>query len=114
MFTDTVVVVRAVVVRDRWDNDTHDWAAAARTTVTGVRVLPSSQAEDAAGTRVAVSTGWRLYSAPGVDVDIRATDRVEWAGLSLEVIGEVARWPHPLRPTPAVHHIEVELRRMEG
>lgn len=112
-YHDTITVVRAPVIRDRWDNDTADWAAATRTVVVDVLVLPSSQIEDAAGNRIAVATGWRLYSAPGVDVDLRASDRVEWQGLSLEVIGEVGRWPHPLRPA-TIHHIEAELRRMEG
>lgn len=113
IFADTVTVVRAKVVRDRWDNDTLDWAAATRTTVTGVLVMPTSQIEDAAGNRVALSSGWRLYSQPGTDVDLFATDRVEWRAMSLEVIGEVARWPHPLRPG-AVHHVEAELRKVTG
>lgn len=113
MFLDEVTVVRAATVRDRWDNDVLDWAAATRTTVTDVAVLPTSQVEDATGNRVATSTGWRLYSKPGLDVDLFAADRVEWAGMSLEVIGEVARWPHPIR-RGAVHHVEVELRRVAG
>lgn len=113
LYLDDVTVVRAPTVRDRWDNDVPDWAAATRTVVSGVAVQPTSQVEDATGRRVALSTGWRLFTRPGVDVDLRAADRVEWKGLSLEVIGEVARWPHPLRPG-GVHHVEAELRRLEG
>lgn len=113
MFGDSVVVVRAPVARDRWDNDVADWAAATRTTVTRVVVIPTSQVEDAAGNRVAISSGWRLYSAPGTDVDIRATDRVEWQGMSLEVLGEVARYPHPIRPGH-VHHVEAQLQQVTG
>ncbi len=113
MFSDTVTVVRAPVITDRWGNDIPDWGTANRVTVTDVTVLPTSQAEDATGNRVTLTTGWRLYSQPGTDPDIRAADRVEWGGMSLEVIGDVARWPHPLR-RGAVHHVEAELRRMEG
>lgn len=113
MFPETVVVVRAATVRDRWDNTVQDWGAATRTSVAGVAVLPTSQVEDATGARVSVSTGWRLCSRPGSDVDLRASDRVEWAGMSLEVVGEVARWPHPLR-RGAVHHVEAELRKVSG
>lgn len=113
MFGDSVVVVRAPVVRDRWDNDVADWTTATRTTVTRVVVIPTSQVEDAAGNRVAISSGWRLHSAPGVDIDLRATDRVEWQGMSLEVVGEVARYPHPIRPGH-VHHVEAQLQRMTG
>lgn len=113
MFNDFVTVVRAAVVRDRWDNDTFDWSGATRSVVPGVVVMPTSQIEDAVGNRVAVNTGWRLYSAPGTDVDVLPTDRVEWNGMSLEVIGEVARYPHPIRPG-SVHHVEIELRKMTG
>lgn len=113
MFSDVVVVVRAVTVRDRWDNDVLDWDNANRRVVTDVVVLPTMQIEDAAGVRVALSSGWRLYSRPGIDVDLLATDRVEWDGMSLEVIGDVARWPHPIR-RGHIHHIEAELRKVTG
>lgn len=113
IFGDSVTVVRAAVTRDRWDNDTRDWAAATRRKVDKVVVMPAVQVEDSTGNRVALSTGWRMTSAPGVDVDLLATDRVEWQGLSLEVVGEVARYPHPIRPG-RVHHVEVLMQRMTG
>lgn len=113
MFSDAVVVVRPVMGQDRYGNDVFDWGAAIRTPVTDVVVLPTSQVEDATGSRIALSTGWRLYSAPGVDIDLQATDRVEWQDMSLEVLGEVARYPHPIRPG-RVHHVEAQLQRMTG
>lgn len=113
MFHDTVTVVRATTGTDQYGNDTRDWATATRTTVAQVAVLPTTQVEDAAGNRIALSTGWRVFTAPGTDVDLQATDRVEWNGITLEVIGEVARWPHPIRPG-AVHHVEADLRRVTG
>lgn len=60
-----------------------------------------------------VVTGWRIYSRAGVDLDIEPTDRIEWAGRSLEVLGEVSRWPHPIRPG-RVHHVEVDVQRISG
>lgn len=113
MFGDSVTVVRPTVTRDRWDNDVADWAAATRTVVHGVVVMPTSQIEDATGNRVAVTSGWRLFTAPGRDMDLRATDRVEWQGMSLEVLGEVARYPHPIRPGH-VHHVEAQLQQVTG
>lgn len=112
-FHDTVVIVRAAVVRDQYDNDVPDWDNATRTTVTNVAVLPTSQVEDATGNRISLATGFRLYSKIGLDIDLQPADRIEWNGVSLEVMGEIARWPHPLRPGH-VHHVEAELRKQEG
>jgi hypothetical protein len=113
LYHDSGTVVRAPLVTDRYGNQVRDWDSATRFPVTDIAVLPTQQVEDATGNRTSVTTGWRLYSRPGTDVDLRATDRVEFGALSLDVIGEVARWPHPLRPR-AVHHVEAELRRVTG
>jgi head-tail adaptor len=113
MFHDTVTVVRPALTQDRYGNEVSDWATATRTAVADVAVLPTSQVEDATGARVSLTTGWRLYSKPGTEPDVRASDRVEWRGFTLEVVGEVARWPHPLR-RGAVHHVEAELQKVAG
>jgi hypothetical protein len=60
-----------------------------------------------------VTTGWRIYTPAGVDIDVVPTDRIEWAGRVLEVIGEVARWPHPIRPA-SVHHCEIDVQKVSG
>lgn len=111
---ETVTVVRPATRRDRYDNTVYDWDNATRAVYGNVAVLPTSQDESGVGEfRQAVTTGWRLYTRPGNDIDITPYDRVEWAGVELEVAGEVARWPHPLR-RGGVHHVEVSLRRRTG
>lgn len=108
----TVVVVRPGRTVDRYNNEVPDWDAATRTTVERVVVCPSSQVEDEATGRTTVTTGWRLYSEPGTDLDIRAADRIEWLGQTLNVVGEVARYPWPRRG--GVHHVDCRLEVFTG
>lgn len=108
----TVTRVRPGLGRDRYNNPVPDWEHATRTTISGVNIQPRSQAETTTSTRNLVATGWTLYTAPGVDLDLDAGDRVEWGGLLLEVEGEAARWYDPV--TGGVHHVEVALRRVTG
>lgn len=111
---DSITVVRPATSTDAYGSTVYDWANATRTVVHGVAVLPMSQHESGTGVfRDVVTTGWRVYSKPGLDIDLTAYDRVEWRGLDLEVVGEVARWPHPLR-RGAIHHIEASLQRRTG
>ncbi len=114
MFHDTVVVVRPTTSTDRYGSTVYDWDAPTRTVYASVAVLPTSQQESGIGEfREIVTTGWRVYSRAGLDIDVDASDRVEWAGRDLEVIGEVARWPHPIRPGH-VHHVEFTMQRRTG
>lgn len=113
-FDQTVVRVRAGVRIDRGGNQIPDWSADAvsRQTILEVNVQPTTASEATTPERVAVVTGWHLQSPPGVDVDVTAMDRIEWAGMLLEVVGEVARWFDPLDGT--VHHVEFDLVRATG
>lgn len=113
MFTQSVVLLRAPQVAGRLGARTRDWANATETPVDQVAVQPRTSSESTADPRDQTITGWRLYTRAGVDLDIEPTDRVRWGGRDLEVIGEVARWPHPIIPG-AVHHIEVDLQRVSG
>jgi hypothetical protein len=114
MWTSSITVLRAPVVVDRYNSERFDWTDPARTPVEGVNVQPTVTTESTTEPRLQTISGWRVTSRAGVDIDIRATDRVELAdGTVCEVIGEVARWPHPIRPG-AVHHIEVDLQRVRG
>jgi len=109
LHTQTVVVVRAAVVTDRYGNQTRDWANASRTTVTGVNVQPAAapaHSTERIEDRQTTSTEWRLYTDRGVDLDLRETDRVEFDGMTLEVDGKVGRWPAPYG---GVHHVEAQL-----
>lgn len=113
MFGDTITLVRPQVTQDRYGSDVLDYAAGTRTVVTGVSVQPRTSTEANSDARDMVTTGWRIYTPAGMDLDVTPTDRIEWAGRALEVIGEVARWPHPIRPG-AVHHCEIDVQKVSG
>lgn len=114
MFEQTVTRLRAPLVADRHRNQVRDWGAAAELLVEYVNVQPVSQYEDGPGAnRDRVVDGWRLYTAPGDDLDLQPTDRVRLDdGQVLEVVGDVARWPDP--HTGGVHHVEANLQRVRG
>lgn len=114
MFNQSVVRVRAGTKTDRGGNEVKDWSPGAvqRLTVTGLNIQPSIQREASNEQRNATVTGWHVQSAEGTNPDIRFDDRIEWDGMTLEVDGEVARWPDLF--TDAVHHIEFEMKRATG
>ncbi|MGW9237989.1 hypothetical protein FKO01_19820 [Mesorhizobium sp. B2-3-3] len=114
MFNQTLVRVRAGERTDRGGNKIKDWSpsAVSRLTVDRVNIQPSIQQEDIDEQRNAVVTGWHVQSDEGTNPDICADDRIEWDGMTLEVDGEVARWPELF--TDAVHHIEFEMKRTTG
>ncbi|MGW6531473.1 hypothetical protein [Streptomyces venezuelae] len=114
MFHQTIVRVRAGTTIDRGGNSVPDWSAGAvrRLPVSSVSVQPTTQAEANDAARSAAVTGWQVISAPGVDADITAVDRIEWDGMTLEVIGEVGRYQDFL--DGATHHIEFVMQRATG
>lgn len=114
VFHQSVVRLRAGSKTDRGGNTVPDWseAAVSRLTVGQLSVQPTSQTEEADASRTAVVTGWQVISAPGVDADIRHDDRIEWAEMTLEIVGEVARYSGFL--DSATHHIEFVMRRATG
>ncbi|MEU7642227.1 hypothetical protein AB0C11_40485 [Streptomyces sp. NPDC039016] len=105
-YTQTVVILRAPFVVDRYGNATseRDWASATRTTVRRVSVQPDS-ASEAEGDRPAVTTGLRLITRRGVDVDLVPGDRVVAMGRLLDTDGEPARYVVGGRH----HHTEARL-----
>jgi hypothetical protein len=114
MFNQSLVRVRAGERTDRGGNTVKDWSptAVSRLTVDQVNIQPSIQQEAVNEQRNAVVTGWHVQSAEGTNPDIRFDDRIEWDGMTLEVDGEVARWPELF--VDAVHHIEFEMKRATG
>lgn len=114
VFHQTIVRVRAGERTDRGGNTVPDWAAdkVSRLPVGQVSVQPATQAEDNDAARTQAVTGWQVISAPGVDADIQAKDRIEWGGMTLEVIGEVGRYLD--FGDGATHHIEFVMRRATG
>lgn len=76
-----------------------------------VELQPSVRVELDDQTRVATQSGWELQTQPGVDIDLRPTDRIRCSIGDLDVSGEVKRWPGPEWPS-GIDHVEVtcELR----
>ncbi|MFG3036860.1 hypothetical protein ACGFYZ_08150 [Streptomyces sp. NPDC048330] len=110
-YTQTVVVLRAPYVVDRYGNETseRDWTRATRTTVRRVSVQPDVSTE-ATGDRPMVVTGWRLVTRRGVDIDLQPGDRVTALGRLLDVDGDTARWTVAGRH----HHTEARLKEVTG
>jgi hypothetical protein len=114
MFNQSLVRIRAGEKTDRGGNTVKDWSSGAvsRLTVQQVNIQPSIQRETLDEQRNQAVTGWHVQSAEGTNPDIRYDDRIEWDGMTLEVDGEVARWPELF--TDSVHHIEFEMKRATG
>ncbi|HET8581767.1 MAG TPA: hypothetical protein VFL65_00835 [Jatrophihabitans sp.] len=110
LFADEVVIVRPGTTTNRAGDEVDDWTRATRATVPDVLVQPVSQAEVVELGRDVATSLWRLLSARGVDVDLTARDRVEWAGVTHEVVGDVARF----RVGGRVHHVEAVLQHVRG
>ena len=79
-----------------------------RTDVDGCSVQPR-QSVEANDLRNTVTTGLVAFVPAGAD--IRATDRIEWRGVTYAVDGEPADW-QDLDAVPS--HVEVALTRVEG
>ena len=101
-----VTVVTPGSTTDRYGNTVADWATSTSTTVKGW-ITQSSGTENEDG-RDAQIGEWRLFLPAGTVVDGHA--RVEWGGITFEVVGPPERaW------TPrGEHHVEVQLRVVEG
>ena len=114
MFHQTIVRVRAGTRTDRGGNTVPDWSPAkvSRLPVPSVSVQPATQTEASDAIRSQVVTGWQVISAPGVDADIQADDRIEWGGMTLEVVGQVGRYLD--FTDSSTHHIEFVMRRSTG
>lgn len=113
LFNDTIVIRRASWSVDAFGNDVPDWTTAAAVTVDGVAVQPGrASTESSDGTTDQTVTWFSLFTEIGSgDLDLLSTDRVEYAGLTLEVYGDVARWPDPF--TGAVSKVEATLRLVQ-
>ncbi|MFD4833751.1 hypothetical protein ACFWPV_28480 [Streptomyces uncialis] len=109
LYTQTVVILRAPLVVDRYGNSVRDWTRATRTTVRRVSVQPDASAEGT-GDRPVIVTGWRLVTRRGVDVDLEPGDRIEHEGRLTDVDGDVGRYVLG----GVHHHTEARLRGVTG
>lgn len=82
-----------------------DWSAAVRQVAVPALVEPLTTEEDL-DQRQTTTTRWRLRLAPSAD--LRATSRVLWLDLQLEVDGEVGAWRRHGRTT----YLDAVVRRI--
>lgn len=110
-FARDITVVRAGTTGDRYNPAAvrRDWATATRTPARAV-VEQADSAEDV-DDRDTVASRWRLFTLPGVDIDLLAYDRIEVDGRTFEVDGAPAKWPGL---GGAVHHVEAKLLEVTG
>lgn len=114
MFDQTVDRLRAPIIgHDKHGQPIRDWPNAAEREYRDVSMQPAGTTESSAEPGTRVVTGWALQTRAGQDMDLLPTDRVRWGDRVLEVIGEVARWPHPIK-RGQVHHVEARLQQVKG
>lgn len=103
-----VTLVRAGTTTSRYGDSVKDWSAAERTS-SKAWVAQRDRSENLDG-REAQDRTFIVYLPAGTDVT--GLDRVEWADLTLEVVGPPNRaWSPKLR---GEHHIELDARVVEG
>lgn len=118
IFHQTFTRIRASETTDRGGNTVLDWSTPDRLVLKKANVAPLLQQEPGAtDIREVTTTGWRITTRMGTgDVDLTAADRVEIRSgtelVTCEVIGEVARWYHPL--TGRISNIECTVKRAKG
>lgn len=110
LYEQSITVLRATSAPDRYGNNKPGWSDPVRTPVRGVNVQPQGGSSEDTDDKQVTVTGWRLFTPRGMDLDLRETDRVEFDGTVLQVVGKVARWP---APGGGVHHIEADLREVD-
>lgn len=116
-FTTEITVLKALETVDEFGSGapSPDWTLPPEKVPVDfpVSVQPLMSSEGSAE-RPQVVTGWQLITPPGRDLPLRSIDRVRTAaGQVFSVVGDVLRYPHPMRLN-AVHHLEVMLERVSG
>ena len=103
-----VTIARAGTTESRYSDDVRDWSTATETVTKGW-VAQQDRAEDVDG-REAQDRTFIVYLPASADVT--GLDRIEWEGLTLEVVGPPRRaWSPKLR---GEHHVELTCRLVTG
>ncbi|GAB6901861.1 hypothetical protein [Kineosporia succinea] len=106
MFRQSIVVVRAPALVEESGSAAaqRDWGNAVRTPYGQCNVQPRVTAETEGATGISTAAEWVLHRR-GI-LDLLPTDRVEYDGMTLEVIGVAKKWP---RSSGGWHHTEAIL-----
>lgn len=106
-----VTIVHAGATTDRYGDATKNWATATRTP-SAAWVSRTGQLEDHTGGREAEVSTWRAYLP--VDAEVAGGDRLEWNPTGTLITFEVDGPPLPAFTPRGIHHIEAQLRVVEG
>lgn len=102
----TITRLRATERQSDYGNTTElDWTTPARTDIDGCSVQPASSDEFTID-RDSFTT--RLIAYVPSSAELRASDRVEWQGITYDIDGDVLRWDFG-----ALSHIVINLRRSD-
>lgn len=114
LFVHLLRVCRAGTTVDRYGNTVKDWAADDWEEYRGW--VSQASAAEIGDQREGQVSDWRLFLPTGTPIS--GGDRVEWIGetpgsedITFEVIGPPSR---PWRPGSGEHHVEADLRVVEG
>lgn len=114
MFVHTIRVWTADETTDRYGNTVKDWSTATFEETRGW--VTQTAASEIGDQREGQASSWRLFVPAGTE--LTGANRVEWVGetpmstdITFEVIGPPAR---PWRPWSGEHHVEADLRVVEG
>jgi hypothetical protein len=102
-----IAILRPALGSNRYGDASKDWGTASETDTVGW-IARRNESEDRAEGREAQISEWVLYLDAGAD--IQGGDRVVWGTTTFEVDGP----PNPARTPRGVHHIEANLRLVEG
>jgi len=109
--TQSLTVVRAARVTDRYGNTALDWGDVTLTPVTGCSIQPVDSSEALSpGRDEVVGQRWAFMPA-GTDIDALDRVRLPEGGRDFEVVGEVQRMPSA---TGGLDHVYALLKRVEG
>lgn len=103
---DTVTILRAEEVSGPYNSTVWDWENATPTEEPA-SVQQIGSTEDVV-LQQRTETLWRVFLRP--TADLKATDRIQWDGKDLEVVGE----PDRPRQRARVHHVEAVVRAVSG
>ncbi len=101
-----LTIVRPGTTTGRGSDVVADWANTVETATTGW--FNQTATADLDATRAGQESDWLLSLRSSTD--IRKGDRVEWDGFTLEVVGH----PWKVYAKTVFHHIEVQLKVVEG
>jgi len=102
-----IAILRPALGTSRYGDATKDWVTATETETVGW-ISRRSESEDRTNGREAQVSEWVLYLDE--DADIQGGDRVVWGTTTFEVDGP----PNPARTPRGEHHVEANLRLVEG